>query len=388
MSAAASSSVSAPADSARLANTSVPSGAASSDSVKPARQRRPRLFYLDLVRALATFLIVLTHFNNPFLTDGCYLLTNQPFGLYVGDLGVSLFLIISGAALAYTYQRPIDLRSFYWKRFKGIYPMFWIVWLLGTIYFFIVQSGVPLNAAPARSMIWTVLGIDGWIGMFGVPTAYLLGEWFLGFIILFYLVFPGLLYLIERFPKATAVGLLVVFVITWVVMRDFFPAIPGSIIVTMRLPELAFGIYLVRYIKRVSPFVVVGAVVVLALNGFFPTVLPKDVATAVVGIAAFLILVVLARYVAIGPVRVLIQWVAKYSYAIFLVHHVVIMRLFMMMDTSGFLPIQFAMMFLASLVVIALLAVALEALTRAVVAGFTRAFQGQWWKPVISGVEP
>lgn len=358
------------------------------DPGTPVRKRRPRLFYLDLVRALATFLIVLTHFNNPFLSDGRYLLTNQPFGLYVGDLGVSLFLIISGAALAYTYERPIDLRSFYWKRFKGIYPMFWIAWLLGTIYFFIVQSGVPLNAAPARSMIWTVLGIDGWIGMFGVQTAYLLGEWFLGFIILFYLVFPVLLLLVERFPKSTAAGLIMVFAVTWVIMRDIFPTIPGSIILTMRLPELAFGMYLVRYIKRVSPYAVVGAAVVLALNGFFPTLLPKDVATAAVGIAAFLILVVLARYIAIGPVRVLIEWVAKYSYAIFLVHHVVIMRLFMMLDTSGFLPIQFAMMFLASLVIIALLAVALEALTRAVVAGCTRAFQGAWWKPVISGVEP
>lgn len=361
---------------------------ASSPSASALHRRRPRLFYLDLVRALATFLIVLTHFNNPFLTDGRYLLTNQPFGLYVGDLGVSLFLIISGAALAYTYQRPVDLSSFYWKRFKGIYPMFWIAWLLGTIYFFIVQGGAPLNAAPARSMIWTVLGIDGWIGVFGVQTAYLLGEWFLGFIILFYLLFPGLLYLVERFPKSTAAGLLIVFVITWVIMRDLFPSVPGSIILTMRLPELAFGIYLVRYIKRVAPVAVVCAVAVLALNGFFPTVLPKDVATAVLGIAAFLLLVVLARYVAIGPVRVFIQWVAKYSYAIFLVHHVVIMRLFMMMDTSDFLPIQFAMMLLACLVIIVVLAVALEALTRAVVAGCTRAFAGQWWKPVISGVEP
>ena len=46
------------------------------------------------------------------------------------------------------------------------------------------------------------------------------------------------------------------------------------------------------------------------------------------------------------------------------------------------------MMLLACLVIIAVLAVALEALTRAVVAGCTRAFAGQWWKPVISGVEP
>ena len=68
----------------------------------PAR-KRTRIFYLDLIRALATLLIVLTHFNFH-LKDhgGGYVLTFQPFGIYVGALGVSLFLIISGAALTLT----------------------------------------------------------------------------------------------------------------------------------------------------------------------------------------------------------------------------------------------------------------------------------------------
>ena len=94
-------------------------------AVRTTPARRRRIFSLDLVRALATALIVLTHFNNPFLTDGRYLLTNQPFGIYVGAVGVSLFLIVSGASLAVTYKGDFSLRTFYWKRFKGIYPMFW-----------------------------------------------------------------------------------------------------------------------------------------------------------------------------------------------------------------------------------------------------------------------
>ena len=113
-----------------------PSVTVRSEPVAPARRRR-RIFYLDLVRALATALIVLTHFNNPFLTDGRYLLTNQPFGIYVGAVGVSLFLIVSGASLAVTYKGDFSLRTFYWKRFKGIYPMFWTAWVLGTLYFFV-----------------------------------------------------------------------------------------------------------------------------------------------------------------------------------------------------------------------------------------------------------
>ena len=71
-------------------------------AAKPVAGKRTRIFYLDLVRALAALLIVLTHFNNPYLADGGYVLTNFPFGIYVGGLGVSLFLIISGAALTVT----------------------------------------------------------------------------------------------------------------------------------------------------------------------------------------------------------------------------------------------------------------------------------------------
>nr|WP_258323505.1 heparan-alpha-glucosaminide N-acetyltransferase domain-containing protein [Bifidobacterium indicum] len=75
---------------------------------------KQRLFYLDWVRALATVLIVITHFNNPVLTNRPAF-PNAPFGIYIRDLGVSQFLIISGAALMYTYEdeEHLDLkRSF------------------------------------------------------------------------------------------------------------------------------------------------------------------------------------------------------------------------------------------------------------------------------------
>ena len=341
--------------------------------------RRPRLFYLDLVRALAAMLIVLTHFNNPFLSDGRYLLFNQPFGVYVGDLGVSLFLIISGAALAYTYQRPLDLRTFYWKRFKGIYPMFWLAWALGTVFFFVDGHGVPLNAAPARSMIWTVLGVDGLAAVFHVRTAYLLGEWFLGFIVLFYLVFPLVLWLVDRFPRTTALGLLVVFAATFLVMREH-PAVPGSVILTMRLPELAFGIYFVRYVRRVHPAAAVVSAGVLTACALLPGRVPKDVATALVGVSAFLLLVVAARYLSCAPLQAVVGFIARYSYPIFLVHHVVIMKLFSMMDTSGFLPVQLWFLLFSACSIILFLSVGLDRLTRHVVVFVSSCFEGTWWR--------
>lgn len=351
----------------------------------PPVRRRRRIFYLDLVRALATALIVLTHFNNPFLTDGRYLLTNQPFGIYVGAVGVSLFLIVSGASLAVTYRGDFSLRTFYWKRFKGIYPMFWIAWTLGTLYFFIDMNGSPLNAAPARSIIWTVLGIDGLVANFGVRTAYLLGEWFLGFIILFYVIFPVLLRLIERFPKATAAGILALYAASLWLLREGQTVFPPSVVLTVRLPELAFGIYFARYIKRVPALVVAPAAAVLVVTGLLPTQIPEDVATTVVGISCFLILVAVARWVEIGPVREAVALVSKYSYPVFLVHHVIIYKLFFYsgLDYGSYYPSQLVVMFGAVCVLTLGLAVALDRLTSRVVALTARAFEGQWWRPPV-----
>ena len=359
-----------------------PSVTVRSEPVAPTRRRR-RIFYLDLVRALATALIVLSHFNNPFLTDGRYLLTNQPFGIYVGAVGVSLFLIVSGASLAVTYKGDFSLRTFYWKRFKGIYPMFWTAWVLGTLYFFVDMDGNPLNAAPARSIIWTVLGIDGLVANFGVRTAYLLGEWFLGFIILFYVVFPVLLRLIERFPKATAVGLLALYAASLWLLRDGQAAFPPSVVLTVRLPELAFGIYVIRYVRRVPALVAVPAAGVLVVTGLLPTQIPEDVATTLVGIACFLILVVLAPWVEIGPVREAVALVSKYSYPVFLVHHVIIYKLFFYsgLDYGSYAPIQLVTLFGVVCVLTLALAVALDRLTSRVVALTARAFEGQWWRP-------
>ena len=87
---------------------------------------KKRLFYLDFIRALATIIIVICHYdalfiynvNRPDLTIG----TAYPFNIYIGSLGVSLFLIISGASLMYTYgDKDLNPKEFYKKRFKRIF---------------------------------------------------------------------------------------------------------------------------------------------------------------------------------------------------------------------------------------------------------------------------
>ena len=349
---------------------------------------KPRIFYLDLIRALAALLIVLTHFNYHLREHGGgYVLTFQPFGVYVGALGVSLFLIISGAALTLTYRRPINLKRFYWKRFLNIYPMFWTAWVLGTLYYFLIFNGRPPNAAPAKSFIFTLLGVDGLAAAFGWPTMYLLGEWFLGFILLYYLVFPVLLWVIDRFPVATAVVILAAYAATAIVMQRYFAGYPSAMILTTRLPELAFGSYFVLYVRRVHWVTVIPAAAVLVVSAMLPERIPEDVGTTLVGISAFLILVVAGRYVAIQPVRACVSLIARYSYPIFLVHHVVILLIIQKIDVYGFYPLQRYMLLAAECVIIFALSVALEKVSGIVVDFVTKAFKDMSWRPEVSEAE-
>ena len=145
-------------------------------------KRKPRLFYLDWVRGLSAILIVITHFNNPYLVEHP-IFANSPFGIYIGSLGVSQFLIISGAALMYSHEdaEKLDLKEFYWKRCKSIFPMFWIAFIIANVYLFLRQGGIVAAQAPKYSVLLSVIGMDGYLSNAGIPTFYTLGEWFLGF---------------------------------------------------------------------------------------------------------------------------------------------------------------------------------------------------------------
>ena len=52
----------------------------------PSTKPRKRVFYLDLVRALAAVLVVITHFNNPYLHQAQkrHVFAYEPFGIYAG----------------------------------------------------------------------------------------------------------------------------------------------------------------------------------------------------------------------------------------------------------------------------------------------------------------
>lgn len=293
--------------------------------------KKERLFYLDFVRAIAALAIVITHFN------ARYLYLNPPApekavfitfigNLYIGDWGVSLFFIISGAALMYVYEEKCQLKTFYKKRFLSIYPMFWIAYITDFLFIMWQTHTLPGEGIPKWRILFSVIGFDGLLLTNGYPTFYLLGEWFLGVIVLIYLVFPLLRALLNKKPVLllilTAAGYAGSLVLCTQVP---YPLAPATLLF-VRIPELVFGMFFVKYKGKVTWKTAALALAVVLVNWTVKPGLSASIQTTYVGIASFLVCVYVSNIVRCAPVEYICGKLSKYSYAVFLVHHVIIAK--------------------------------------------------------------
>lgn len=318
--------------------------------------KKKRLFYLDFIRMIATVSILITHFNALYIYMVPKMLeksiiTSYIGNIYIGSWGVSLFFIISGSSLMYVYQDGLELKSFYKKRFLSIYPMFWIAYIIAFLALFLKNQTLPGGGVPKYRFLLTIFGFDGLLSS-AIPTFYLLGEWFLGAIILLYILFPLLRKLMNEHPIALGVGVMVIYLMFVIFYKAPYPL---STIILVRLPEILFGMYMVKYKFKIKWPVAVASFLIIVANTILQPELVETIQTTYIGIASFIILVYVsnffARFKGIGWFSSLIS---KYSYAIFLVHHVLIHEIAAQFDLQGISVLKSYILFAAICMVIAI----------------------------------
>lgn len=161
------------------------------------KESKKRYFAYDLMRAAAMLLIVFYHMNCEWsarLMESSLVVTKIGAQGYLGWQGVSLFILVSGAAQCISYERCSDLKTYYKKRWWSIFPSFYmayfVCYLMGGF-----GGGVKLFDL---SFLWTITGLDGYASLFGIQSHYLVGEWFIGMILVLYIVFPVLYALVQH----------------------------------------------------------------------------------------------------------------------------------------------------------------------------------------------
>lgn len=335
--------------------------------------KKPRLFYLDLIRTVALISILIIHFNasvTGYFTLPHKLFTSTlPFGIYLGDFGSTLFFIVSGASLCYTAPERFEAKNFYKKRIRAVYPMFWLAWLLCFSIRFVTRPGYYAGAKTI-TLILTVLGLDnfavaaGWVGQ----DFACVGEWFLGSILFLYLLFPVLLYGYRRRPWLTFAVVCAIGVAVHLTGWD-------ARLVAIHLTEFFLGMLLVGLTRKRQLLLAAVAAALLAVQwllGGWDT----KIVCALFGAVTFVALVVAADVVAFGPVRRLCALLGKYSYAVFLVHHVIILRLVENFDLGALSRRDTALLFVAYLVFTAMASSFLYWLDGKVRTGLTALYHG------------
>ena len=100
------------------------------------KTKKERIFYFDVLRAFAIIGVIICHVDHFFgpLTTPAQIITQMTFH-DIGNIGVPIFLMISGALLL-NREYP-SLEKFLKKRFaRIIYPfIFWIILILGQLYY-------------------------------------------------------------------------------------------------------------------------------------------------------------------------------------------------------------------------------------------------------------
>lgn len=152
------------------------------------------------------------------------------------EVGLAWFFLLSGAALCLQWQGRFDARRYFVGRAAATYPAFW----LGFGALFLYGEVLHGNNAdiPRWRVIFSVLGLDGYLAPVTV-TFYKIGEWFLGVILILYLVFPLLLRCMETAAHRRVLALcMAVLAVVWPLVC---PAL-------RRLAGWCYGVYLVHHV--------------------------------------------------------------------------------------------------------------------------------------------
>lgn len=118
--------------------------------------------------------------------------------------------------------------------------MFWVAFIVANILLFIRNNGYIFVPRHKITAIFSLFGMDGYASAFGVGTFYVLGEWFLGFIILFYIVFPLLRVGVNKMPITTVCVVLALYAAT-VVFFTFYqiPRVPSDILFNNKIARIS-----------------------------------------------------------------------------------------------------------------------------------------------------
>lgn len=210
-----------------------------------------RFLLIDLLKIIGIGLVLIEHLFAYWVFPTTGYLIIKIYGLYeisFGNVGLSLFLLASGASLFINYQN-IDswkkIKLFFSKRALRIYPMYWFALL-----FAIVLS--PEKLEQQFTVIDTLKLVSGFQSLGAVNHIDFWGKingnlWFLTIILSLYLLYPIIAYAINKHPKISLLSLFIISVLSRIGMSQLTMFFMGIYWFPLCwIFEFGFGIFLIK----------------------------------------------------------------------------------------------------------------------------------------------
>ncbi|MGZ4906008.1 MAG: acyltransferase family protein [Halobacteriota archaeon] len=180
--------------------------------------KRKRLLELDIIRALATSLILISHLTYYLHTNSLW--WGHVLITYLTLFGLGAFFFLSGFVLGYrdrNFNTWSDVMIFYKKRLIRIYPLY-LAALTVAVSAFILFPRLHFSLSASQALVYA-LGLQGLLGPNYAPDFYMF--WFVGVILLCYLIYP----LMMRYgsnSKAKLLSISAAIFVLFLSMRLFF----------------------------------------------------------------------------------------------------------------------------------------------------------------------
>lgn len=175
--------------------------------------QKERVLVLDLLRVTAISMVILSHvlitLSSSWPGPGQAHFGFFPFSWNTwGEIGVTIFLVISGFGLGYTYRgHRVSFAPFVFRRIVRIYPIYYFSLLLALA----IHLGVATRSSLLLDSPFIILPEFGWLdfmlaltglnafaGKWGGPLVW--SSWFIGLIMTMYLAYPLIAQGLKRSP--------------------------------------------------------------------------------------------------------------------------------------------------------------------------------------------
>lgn len=285
-------------------------------------KNKKRVVAFDFIRCFATICIITFHF----LIAGKQIYPTEYFFINydLAQVGVSLFFILSGAALYYNNRDSFSYKTYYKKRFMAIFPLFYVAYI-GIFLFAFWKEGNIISGIPLRNLIFSVIGMDGLLS-YKIPCMSMTGEWFLGAIIILYIIYPFIRKCVLKQPLVTILVGSILYIMLYYNYPFEMPILYNPLI---RSIEFIFGMVYIELMSRkseecytkVNIINLILCLIIAILMLYIKLPIPQMFEITIGGCALFVVMLEIGKKIKNKKFIEILKLGTKYSFAIFLVHH-------------------------------------------------------------------